>query len=52
MWTGRWAEVDSDGKRGSGKITLEFRENVFKGSATGTASNGDELEVDIVNKKK
>jgi hypothetical protein len=52
VWGGRWAEVNSEGKKGSGRITLRKKDNLFIVTASGTSANGEELDVKITNKKK
>jgi hypothetical protein len=52
VWKGKWTEVDKDGKKGSGKITLEKKKNEYVVTATGKSADGEELDVRTINKKK
>jgi len=52
VWSGRWVEVGSDGKKGSGKITLQKKDNEYIVIATGTSANGEKLDIKITNLKK
>lgn len=52
VWGGRWSEVNSEGKKGSGRITLRKKDAVYIVTATGKSADGEELEVKITNKKK
>jgi hypothetical protein len=52
VWGGRWTEVNKEGKKGSGKISLQKRDNEFRVSATGTSADGEKLNVKIIYKKK
>jgi hypothetical protein len=52
VWSGKWMEINKEGKKGSGKVRLQKRDNEFRVSAAGTSAGGEKLDVEIINKKK
>lgn len=52
VWEGTWTEINSSGKKGSGKISLEKKGNEFTVTATGTSADGQKRDIAITSLKK